>query len=126
MGVELNWRMAAAAATAVQRGGSSHHRALERRGGTAPQAIEGVWPLDRLRGVGCEFDGMRTRYNEKFGGVRRGAAPHARWYLSFHCTSLGTPKSNFRPQVTCYRLLFSLVGSGFSDFDPIERWRRPR
>ena len=31
MGVELNWRMAAAAATAVQRGGSSHHRALERR-----------------------------------------------------------------------------------------------
>ena len=30
----------------------------------------------------------------------------------------GTPKSNFRPQVTCYRPLFSLVGSGFSDFDP--------
>ena len=42
MGVELNWRVAAAEAAAVQRQ-QPPPRARE-RGGTAPQAIEGVWP----------------------------------------------------------------------------------
>ena len=55
-------------------------RALAEPGGTAPQAIEGVWPVwMNCEGCGCEFDGMRTVGTKLFGMGVDGAPPRDVW-----------------------------------------------
>ena len=80
-GLSGNGVVAAAAATTHARGGRCRRH---RRCGAQ----------DRLRGCGCEFDGMQEGSKKKIDGSVHGAAPHARWHLLFSLNLPGSPRTN--------------------------------